>query len=89
MESFEFSGYIEQNGGRQPFYLRISEPRPVPEAEDFSCLVHAPHLFKTDKTIFGIDSKQARGLALQFVESLIEGRRITDRAGNPVKLEEL
>jgi hypothetical protein len=87
--ALELSAYLEKDGARQPFYLRISEPRSVAGAEDFSCLIHAPLLFKSDKTIFGADAKQARSLAVQFVESLVEGRRITDGAGQPIKLGEL
>ena len=52
-------------------------------------MVHAPLLLKSDKTIYGIDAQQARSLAVQFVESLLEGRRVTDSAGQPIKLEEL
>jgi hypothetical protein len=87
--NLELRAYLEKDGTREPFYLRISEPQSVADAEDFSCLVHAPLLFKSDKTIFGIDAQQAWDLAVQFVESLLDGRRITDSAGQPIKLEEL
>jgi len=87
--TIELNGYVEKDGTIQPFYLRISEPRRSADAEDFSCLIHAPMLFNADKTIFGADAAQARSLAVQFVQSMLDSRTITDGAGNPIELRNL
>jgi hypothetical protein len=87
--ALERNAYLEKDGKRRPFYLRISEPRPEADAEDLSCLVHAPLLLNSDKAIFGIDASQARSLAVRFIELLIEDQGIVDNAGHPINLGEL
>ena len=89
MDILELNGYLEQDGARQPFLLRISEQRSAADLEEFSCLVHAPQLFESDKTIYGIDSEQAWTLAVKFVASILGGRRIIDSTGKLIILEEM
>jgi len=79
--SYELNAFIEEHGQRKSFYLKISEPRQSMEADDYFCCVHAPELFKRDKDIFGVDEKQAKELAFEFVKSFLNGKRIVDEKG--------
>lgn len=81
---YQFNAFIEEDGQKKPFVLVISDARKSDDADDYFCTVHAPALFKRDKNIHGVDSDQACELAMNFVRSLIEGKRLIDSTGNPV-----
>ena len=50
----------------------ISKPKPEKGEQDWSCVVHCPFLFASDKKIIGADAEQALELAETFVRSLLE-----------------
>ena len=85
----ELRGFLEEDNKKTPFYLRISGPEASSGGEDYYCRVHAPQLFISDKDIFGADEEQARELAGQFAKSLLEGRRLTDNAGQSIDMSQL
>ena len=79
--------FIEDGGKIFPFSLKISKPTQNESLEDeYYCQVDAPYLFKTPKNIAGIDEKQSLELAKQFIETLIEGKKLIDKNGNPLTI---
>ncbi len=86
MNDFELHAFIDDDGTTKPFYLRISQPSKVADAEDYVCRVHAPDLFKNDKEIFGVDKAQAETLAFDFVRSVLGTKRLLNEKGEVIKL---
>ena len=83
---YELRAFLEEGGQRKPFYLRISKPQASRGDDGFSCRIHAPELFNSDKEIFGADAQQASLLAWQFAKSLLEGKGLVDEAWRPIDL---
>lgn len=89
-KALEIVGFLEADGIREPFLARITEPKAsAAGSQEYSCLVHAPALFEKDKKIFGVDADQARELAIQFLKAMLEGKRLTDKAGRPIDVARL
>jgi hypothetical protein len=84
MAAFDLDAFVEAGGTKKPFRLRISEPEKAANAKDFFCRVHAPDLFATDREIFGATAEQAEAVALDFVRSLLQGKRLVDAHGNQI-----
>jgi hypothetical protein len=82
---YEADGFWEDDTGRHPFYLTISNPSKGETGEDYYCEIHAPVLFNRDKRIYGVDEHQACALALEFVRQMLAGKRIIDASGNPIE----
>jgi hypothetical protein len=86
IRDYQLDAFLEESGQRVPFHLRISAPEKTQDEDDYFCRVHAPTLFADDKEIFGIDEEQARELALQFVRSMLAGKKLVDQNGREVVL---
>jgi hypothetical protein len=78
---FELDGFLEDEEGRKPLCVRVSAPCQVPGETTYYCRVHAPAIFANDKRIFGIDAEQARELAVNFIKSMLAGKKVTDANG--------
>jgi hypothetical protein len=87
--NLEIKAFLDEGGSRKPFYLRISKASRAKANGDYYCRVHAPELFDRDKDIFGIDKEQARELAIQFVTSMLAGKKLVDKNGEEVRLQNL
>jgi hypothetical protein len=85
VDDYVLRAFIEEKGQRRPFNLAISAAARS-EADDYYCRVHAPALLDGDKDIYGVDAEQAARLALEFVESLLVGKRLLDEHGQPIQL---
>lgn len=81
------NAFIEDGESRQPFHLRVSEPKKTGGEEDYYCIVHAPALFKSDKKIVGVSEEQAWELAFQFVKQMLGDRKLIDENGRDVQLK--
>jgi hypothetical protein len=81
----EINGFFENDTGKSPFYLKISEPIRSETGKDYYCNVHAPSLFKEDKRIYGVNEDQARSLSLKFVKQMLVGKRLVDGTGKPIE----
>jgi hypothetical protein len=53
---------------------------------NFGCEVEVTPMLKSMKVILGVDADQATSLAIQFVKSLLSGRRLTDVSGAHLEL---
>ena len=81
--------FVDEDGHRTPFPVRVSIPVPGETSEDYYCVVSAPRLFSKEKSIFGGDALQARSLALQFLADMARGKRLVDAMGKQVDLAKL
>ena len=84
---YEIDGFLDDETGKHPFYLSISNPAKGETDEDYYCEIHAPVLFNRDKRIYGLDERQAPALALEFVKQMLAGKRIVDASGNPIEVD--
>ena len=78
--------FVEEQGRRVPFSLRITEPRKCDGEEEYYCEIYAPKLFQNTKNIYGANKSQAKNLALQFVKSLLKGRCLFDKNGRVISV---
>jgi len=85
---YDFRGLIEDpQAGSIELSVRISKPQKSKgDADDYYCEVQILPVLKAGKKIVGVDRKQAKQLAREFVRRLLSGKRITDANGNPVTL---
>ena len=85
--AYELNCFIEDEGKKSPFSLKIGKPyRPKESEEEYHCLVYAPYLFEQPKRIAGIDADQAINLSKRFVGILIEEKNLYDETGKLVKI---
>jgi len=84
---FELDAFLEENGLRKPFQVRISCPSKSAGQNEYFCQVYAPSLFQDEKKIYGVDESQAQTLAMEFIISLIGNRRVVDKNGNPIPFD--
>jgi hypothetical protein len=73
-----FRGTRKQaNGSADEVHCAIYQPSPEPGQEHWTCLVHSPFLFETDKKIAGVDAAQAMELAETFLRELLAHQGVT------------
>ena len=82
----EINAFLEHNKKREPLHVKILAPAKTKGQPDYSCLVHAPLLLGQDRKIYGIDREQAKSLAISFVRSLLENKKVVDSNGTPINL---
>jgi hypothetical protein len=82
---FELDGVLDEGGHRKSLQVVVSGPWQAEGEDDYFCRVHAPVLLNHDKYIYGVDSEQAKSLAIGFVRSLLQGKRVIDAKGNPLR----
>ena len=80
----EINAFLDHNAQLEPLHIQISAPVKTQDQPDYSCLVHAPSLLDGDKKIYGIDQDQAKSLAIGFVRSLLEDKKVVDGSGTPL-----
>lgn len=88
MAAYEIKAFIDSDKGRIPFLLRVEDPVASPGGEDWLCTIHAPVLFERDTDIYGIDAKQAKELAVEFVRKMLGDRQLYDQSGKIIKVLE-
>jgi hypothetical protein len=88
MKNFSFEGSLERDGHKEPFVASIEAPKPsAEEADEYTCVVHAPALLGKDREIYGVDPDQARQLAIEFLKSMLAGMALHDKAGKKIDIE--
>jgi hypothetical protein len=87
MKSKEMRGIIEDELGRRPFVLRISEPQKSDEG-DYFCRIDFPAVAVIGNSlkIFGIDAKQARALSIAFIRKTLSSKKLFHKNGYPMKI---
>jgi hypothetical protein len=82
----EVHAFLEDDGKLRPLHIEVSAPAKTQGQQDYFCLVHAPLLLGHDRKIFGVDPDQARSLAIDFIKSLLENKKVVDVDEKPVSL---
>jgi len=82
----ELRVFIDEDGQRKPFSLVITNPTKSADTDDYFCSIHAPDLFRNDKSIHGVNAQQASELAIKFAKNLLSCKQLIDIDGNPVIL---
>jgi hypothetical protein len=87
MNPKEIHGVVEDEEGRRPFMLRISEPRRT-DAGDYFCSVDLAAVAAVGEgvRIYGVDSEQAQRLSLDFVRKMLAGKKLFDKNGGTLKI---
>jgi len=79
--------YVLENDIKTQYHFRISSFEVGDE--DCSCSVLLSPLLKKEKRIFGVDEIQVRNLAIEFVSTMLSGKKIFNLQGDSVELKQL
>jgi hypothetical protein len=85
-KAMEIRGLIEDETGRTPFLLRISEPEEQPDGEYCCTVDFSPEAVDISLKISGIDAKQARELSLEYIRWQLSDERLFHSDGRPMKI---
>lgn len=83
----KIDGYIITGDEREKVNLYISCPIYDYEGDDYYCSVQFSGFLSNETKIYGVDSEQARSLAIEFVKDLIDDSEMIDHDGNPIIVE--
>lgn len=84
---YYLTAFIDQQGQRLPFSLKIEGPFATSEQRDFYCRVESPELLGKEFNIYGNSGRQTKELALKFVEICLRDQKVCDAEGNSLVLE--
>jgi hypothetical protein len=82
--SFEFHGWLRENGQHFPLDIRILEALENKENDNFFCYVYAPELLSDIKKIYGIDAKNAFNCAMLFFKGLLKEKDLRDNSDKKI-----
>jgi len=85
---YYLTAFIDEQGQRRPFSLKIEGPFPTLENRNFYCRVESPELLGQDFNIYGDSDSETRELALKLVEICLRGKKVCDAKGNALVLEQ-
>ena len=77
----------DERGARERCRVKIGAAKLMSDG-NFGCEVEVTPMLKSMKVILGVDEDQATSLAIQFVKSMLSGRRLTDVCGANLELAE-
>ncbi len=81
------TAFIDEQGQRRPFSLKIEGPFATSDYKDFYCRIESPELLGKEFNVYGYSGKQTKELALQFVEICLKDKKVYDAEGNALVLE--
>jgi hypothetical protein len=81
------AAFIDEQGQRLPFSLKIEGPFSTSEYRDFYCRIESPELLGKEFNVYGNSVRQSKELALQFVEICLKDKKVYDTEGNTLVLE--
>jgi len=84
---YYLTAFIDEQGQRRPFSMKIEGPFATPENKDFYCRVESPELLGQGFNIYGDSGSETKELALKFVEICLKDEKIYDAEGKAVVLE--
>jgi hypothetical protein len=86
--SYYLTAFIEEQGQRRPFSLKIEGPFATSEYRDFYCRVESPELLGKEFNVFGDSGRRTKELALQFVKVCLKDKKVYDSEGNTLVLKQ-
>jgi hypothetical protein len=87
MNNYYVTAFIEDQGQRRPFSLRIEGPFETAESNEFYCRIESPELLGKEFNVYGENGSQTKELALKFVEICLQGKKVYNADGNTLELE--
>ena len=84
---YYLTAFIDEQGQRRPFSLKIEGPFVTSGSMDFYCRIKSPELLGKEFTVYGDTRKQTKEQALRFVEFCLQGKKIYNTEGNTLALE--
>jgi hypothetical protein len=84
---YYLTAFIDEQGQRRPFNLKIEGPFATSESGDFYCRVKSPELLGKDFNIYGDSGSQTKERALKLVEICLRDKKVYDAKGNALVLE--
>jgi len=84
---YYLTAFIDEQGQRRPFSLRIDGPFATSGNMDFYCRIESPGLFDRDFNVYGDSKNQTKEQALKFVEFCLKDKKVYNAEGNDLVLE--
>ncbi len=84
---YYLTAFIDEQGQRRPFSLKIEGPFATFENRDFYCRVESLELLGQDFNVYGESGSETKELALKFVEICLKDKKVYDADGNSLTLE--
>jgi hypothetical protein len=85
--SYYLTAFIDEQGQRRPFSLKIEGPFATPENRDFYCRIESLELLGKDFNVYGDSKTQSKEQAFKFVEICLRDKKIYDAKGNTLTLD--
>ena len=85
--SYYLTAFIDEQGQRRPFSLKIKGPFATPKDRDFYCRIESLELLGKDFNVYGDSETQSKEQAFKFVEICIRDKKIYDAKGNTLTLD--
>lgn len=85
--SYHLTAFIDEQGQRRPFSLKIEGPFTTSDNRDFYCRVESPELLGQEFNVYGDSGSHTRELAFKLVEFCLKGKKVCDAEGNALVLE--
>ena len=85
--SYYLTAFIDEQGQRRPFSLKIKGPFATSKNRDFYCRVESLELLGQDFNVYGESGSETKELALKFVEICLKDKNVYDAKGNTLILE--
>ena len=84
---YYLTAFIDEQGQRRPFSLKIEYPVATSGNMDFYCLVVSPDLLDKEFSIYGDSESETKEQALKFVEFCLKDKKVYDSEGNALILK--
>ncbi len=84
---YYLTAFIDEQGQRRPFSVKIEGPFATAENRDFYCRVESPELLGKEFNVYGDSGSHTKELALKLVEFCLRGKKVYDAEGNALVLE--
>ena len=85
---YYLTAFIDEQGQRRPFSLKIEGPFATSQNRDFYCRVESLELLGQDFNVYGDSGSETKVLALKFVEICLKDKKVYDLEGKALVLEE-
>lgn len=84
---YYLTAFIDEQGQRRPFSLKIVGPFATSGNMDFYCRIESLELLDKEFTIYGDSGSQTKEQALKFVEFCLKDKKVYDAEGNDLVLK--
>ena len=86
-DPYYLTAFIDEQGQRRPFSVKIEGPFATSEKRDFYCRVQSPELLGQEFNVYGNSGNRTKELAFKLIEFCLRGKKVYDAEGNALVLE--